>query len=350
VRTVSLLRYKLSLRFQEIKELESKGSMPKSPYAEKVQELHNFALHFRHNLPDFYRAVNPDTRWDTECDFVPINRQVLCYLIESFFITLHRPYMFTREASQRQVYSSALAILDSQEQMFEAALKSEAELYYMGLTFPTFESAVLLSVVLVANPERYHNGFHLPYDSLQKALKRLLFAGAKLPVAAVGSEILQTALSRVLQAQEHAGFNLDYASGKVDNIKPLQVHAVDEPHSTEAEDSNNTTIALDLEPWRFEYNLAAMDWTSQHLEFNEFDFCNLEAPMPFKELLLDDEITLDQAAPELYVSQEWMVPPDPDFTPEPGIEPLRNPVGYNPLWNFLAGYQNENPKSNHLAP
>jgi hypothetical protein len=324
--------------------------MPKSPYAEKIQELHNFAVQFRQNLPEFYRAVNPDTRWDLEYDFIPMNRQVLCYLVEAFFVTLHRPYMFTREASQRQVYSSALAILDSQEQMFEAALHSEAEPYYMGLTFPTFESAVLLSVVLVSNPERYHKGFHRPYDSLQRALKRLLFAGAKLPVAAVGAEILQTAFSRVLQAQEHAGFNLDYSAGGVNSIESIQVNLADEAHSIGAQDSTTTTVAADSGPWHFEHNPATMDWTSQHLEFNEFDFSNLEAPMPFRELLLDDEIKLDLAPPELYASQNWMVPVHSSFEPESGNESTENNVGYNPLWNFLAGYQDDTPKSDYLAP
>jgi len=68
--TERLLHYQMTLRFRDLKELESEGPIPKDP--EKVKELHRFGLEFQKSIPSIYQSSNPDKKWDAECPFVPL--------------------------------------------------------------------------------------------------------------------------------------------------------------------------------------------------------------------------------------------------------------------------------------
>lgn len=328
--TERVLRNKLSLRFYEIRELEGEGPIPRNP--EKVKELHDFALDFKKSLPAFYQTTNTDKRWDVELPFVPTHRELLSYLVDQFLIALHRPYIFTREKSQIQVYESALAILDSQDRLFENVRRKETPQLFIGLTFPTFDAAVLLAVVLVSSPERYHSIFSRPYQSLQNALKRLKFIGPTLKLARTGAEILQTAISRVVEAQEQIGFCVQDLpeGGKSDQGPPVQ-----EPSCR----SSNASQSVSPDPWQFDLDEPSTDWIAQNPEFSDFDFSNLEVPMPLKELLLDEDMAALSAGTYPYDSNLWMPMPE-----QQGMENMaageQQMVDFseNELWNFLTGY------------
>jgi len=77
-------------------------------------------------------------------------------------MALHYPYVFTRERSQRQAQDSALAIVDSQE-LFQVIHISQSP-FYISFKFPTFDALVLL----VSNPEQYHELFQRSYTSLKE--------------------------------------------------------------------------------------------------------------------------------------------------------------------------------------
>lgn len=336
--TERLLRYTLSLRFCEIRELETQGPLPRNP--EKVKELHHFAVNFQKSLPAIWRTTNTDKQWDQECSYMPTHRELLSYLIESFFMTLHRPYIFTREKCQLQVYKSALAILDSQDRLFES-IRNQGSQYYISSTFPTFDAAVLLAVVLVSNPERYYMSFARPYQSLKNALDRLTFIGSTLPLAKTGAEILQTTISRVIEAQERAGF-------------PIQAltPATSEPSQTSTS-STSTSLSPEADTWQFDFELSQlnqssiMDWARQN---PEFDFSNLEVPMPLKELLMDEEMAgfssldgTDEFDPAMWMATQQHQVGNVDYT-QTGYVPQEvdagiMDVGENSLWNFLTGYE-----------
>lgn len=326
--TERLLRYKLSRRFCEIRELENEGPLPSN--GEKVRELHHFAINFRKSLPAIFSPTNTDTTWDTECPFVPTHRELLSYLVDFFLVALHRPYIFTREKSQLQVYKSSLAILDSQERLFEVVRSRDTQ-FFIGVTFPTFDAAVLLAVVLVSNPERYHASFSRPYQSLKNAFERLTFIGSTMVLAKVGAEILQTTLSRVVEAQERAGFPVL----SLDVINPPQTNTpLGSEDSQRGKSSASASLSPEMDPWHFEVDQSAMEWTAQNAQFAEFDFSNLEVPMPLKELLLDEEMAalsgVDSYDPALWMSMQE----------QQGLE-IQQPMidtGENPLWNFLTVY------------
>lgn len=335
--TERLLRYKITQRFCEIRELEGQGPIPLAP--EKVKELHEFAVDFRENLPPYYRFMNPDTSWDATCSFVPTQRYLIVYLVNSFLMALHRPYVFTRAKSQREVFRNALTILDSQAQLFELSSTLPTQ-FLIGLTFPTFDAAVLLAVVLVSNPERYHESFSRPYDSLKGAFERLRIIGAVLPLARVGSEILETTLRRVVEAHERCGAIATDASSGLTYTPAQMQQGVDKSYTTIKDELKGASQSPDTEPWHFEVNPLEMDWAAQNPEFFEsFDFSNLEVPMPLKELLFDEEIASGQPSLGSYDSTFWAPEQETQgLDPYASDQEMMEDGGDNSLWNFLAGY------------
>ena len=80
-----------------------------------------------------------------------------------------------------------------------------------------------------------------------------------------------------------------------------------------------------------------MDWT-QGANFAEFDFSNLEVPMPLKELLLDEEIAT-LAGVDSYDSALWMpMPEQQGFENVPAAQQPVMDSSENSLWNFMTGY------------
>jgi hypothetical protein len=184
---------------------------------------------------------------------------------------------------------------------------------YIGCTVPTFEASVLLAVVLISNPGRYHKSFCRPHNSLKKAIHRLECIGPHLPLARSGALILQTALSRIIQGQQRAGLSLT----NLENLPGQQ-------GAQESESSASAGKSLDSEAWHFSTDQPALNWMAQGDGTLEFDFSNLEVPMPLKELLMDEAMAESTQAEDL-LGLVW--------TEESFTDHLDNE-----LWNFLAGY------------
>jgi hypothetical protein len=329
--TERVLRLKLTRRFCEIRQLEAEGPIPRDP--EKVKELHHFAVNFRKTLPEFYRISNPDIRWDEQCSFVPTQRELLSHLVDSFFMALHRPYIFTREKSQRQVYESSIAILDSQDRLFEIIRNSQTP-FYISLVFPTFDAAVLLAVVLVSNPERYHTSFSRPYQCLQKSLERLSFIGSIMELAKAGAGILQSTLRRVIEAQELSGFPVEELPGNISSVHTHAMPVSEVPMKSSGGSSVN--MSPDADPWYFQLDQSSMDWIVQNPEFSEFDFSNLAVPMPLKELLLDEEMIALEAG-NIFNPDLWVPAQDQQDQQYSSSQEQIVDTDENSLWSFLTG-------------
>jgi hypothetical protein len=270
---------------------------------------------------------------------VPTHRYLLSYLIDSFLMILHRPYIFTRPNSQRQVYTSALAILDSQDRLFEVTRTLPTQ-FHIILTFPTFDAAVLLAVVLVSSPERYHASFSRSHQSLNRAFERLKLIGSVLPLARIGSEILETTLRRVVEAHERSrALPIDSAINLTSN-SPQIPPAHGDMRSTLNGESWRVSQSPGSEKWLFEVNTSEMDCAAQNPEFfGSSDPLNLEAPMPLKELLLDEEIAIAQLGLDAYDPSFWTSAQNYQDQMFPVVDQqMVMDGGDNSLWNFLAGY------------
>ncbi|KAF1991251.1 hypothetical protein K402DRAFT_369206 [Aulographum hederae CBS 113979] len=325
--TERIIRSIMSRRYCEIRELEMQGPIPRNP--EKVRELHAFALEFRATLPDFYQASNPNMRWDVECPYVVVHRELLCFMVDAFLMALHRPYVFTREKSQREVYERALAILDSQDRLY-ANTRAARTNWYITFVFPTFDAAVLLAAVLVANPERYRLDFQRPLESLERAFARLTVVGKVMKLARTGAEIVKATIARVIEAQERIGVVPYDRMGSSKNFHSSATvdpqEASDEPIRDAAGESSGS------ESWRFEANQSSM---GQNPELSDFDFANMQVPMPLGELFLEEELDmLQETSYSIGDEVPFMVPQEiPGFNEE---SQAMIDVGDNDFWNFLT--------------
>jgi hypothetical protein len=281
--TERLLRYELSLKFFDLKKLEAEGSVPKDP--SKVQALHEFALDFQKRLPPAYQRDNPDTRWDEECPFLPTHRELLYNILNFFFLSLHRNYLFTREGSQMEVFERALIILGGQAKLFEK-LKG-VPTRHIVLTFPTFDSGLILSVIMISNPKRYRDVFIKVFQALNAAIDRLTYLGTSMAMAKAGAEILSNLYQRVLAAQEQLGVDLD-SIAKETAVVAGEISSSGLSSGTVAFEESSSAGA---EGWTFTPNAQTMGWIpeeSMPSEF-EFGFGNLGMMMPLREFFLTQE-------------------------------------------------------------
>ena len=252
--------------------MESLGSTPSHP--DLAKELHYYAMSFRESLPPFLQQP-PDKRWDDVHPYIPIQRENLTYLIESFLIGVHRPYLMIRPQSQRQIYASAVAILESQERLGELLDSQNRMPFVLGVVFPTFDAAMMLAVVMVLRPDQ--TSFRKTFGHLQRAVTRLKAYGPKMALAKHGAELLGTAMRRVNEANGNIGD---------DQMLPGPQVPIGIGHSPHAQSSHSSSTD---EPWQTEVSQISMEWNKQNTGL-DFDFADLEIPTPLKELVLDDSL------------------------------------------------------------
>lgn len=207
--------------------------------------------------------------------------------------------------------------------------------WYMAVTFPTFDAAIMLAVVLVSNPERYHATFERPYRTLNNAYQRLRTIGPGLPLANTGADILQTTMRRIVEAQERAGFVVDMASpdARINSASTSPYQPILNSAST-----SSSCASPDGDPWRFEPDQTAMNWAAHDPNFANFDFANLDVPVPLKELLWDDQMSTQvdfepMWTAQLAEQQGWV-------DVQSGLPQVPMEAGENSLWDFLSGYPN----------
>lgn len=203
----------------------------------------------------------------------------------------------------------------------------------MAVTFPTFDAAIMLAVVLVSNPERYHSTFERPYKTLKNAYQRLRTIGPGLSLANTGAAVLQTTIRRIVEAQERAGFVVDIATldAKINSAStsPYQ------PNSNSMSTSSSGA-SPDRDPWRFEPDQTAMNWAAHDPNFADFDFSNLDVPIPLKELFWDKQMAAQVDFEPMWTAplaeqQGWM-------DVQSGSTQAPVDAGENSLWDFLSGY------------
>ena len=267
--TERVLRYQLSLRVKEVRELEAQDSVPQDP--EKVKELHRFAVGFRDALPPFFRN-NSDSSWDAERPYITFHREMLSYSIESFLIALHRPYATKREKSQRQIVSSALAILDSQDRLETFFASHDRLKLDISIVFPTFDAAMILVAILVLNPRHYHSCYWRSYASLSRACSRLKSVHPTLTLAQYGARLLEIALQRSLEAHQASG-------------GPFLLETDPQGQSIEPQVGSELSTPSEGQ-WLFETSADLTDRMVRNSELH-LDSSSMQMPLPTKELMFD---------------------------------------------------------------
>lgn len=115
-----------------------------------VDNFHNQLTSMLDSVPTYLRPHNPDTSWDSEFRFLPLQREYVLTGVNATLMALHRSHVSTRLESRVAALEAATMALGSQKRMFEASDPS----YYktFTLSFCTVDAGVLLSALAVAYP------------------------------------------------------------------------------------------------------------------------------------------------------------------------------------------------------
>lgn len=236
--TARLLEYQVAIRIPEVLALHALGKYPRDQDQSTLERLHQFGTHFQKTLPATHRFEKPDTSWDTECPFLPAQRELLVCHTNAFLLGLHRPYILLSEVDQHRAVSAALAILDSQDRLFHQFDVRYYKLY--SLSFFTFDAAVILSVVLISQPHKYTDIYARALQCLTDAVDRLQIIAEKITMAKTGGAVIQALLSRIKIVRCAANNIESSATGDCAGAVNSHIVSVADGH----EGSDNTSFSL----------------------------------------------------------------------------------------------------------
>jgi hypothetical protein len=291
--TERIFQYEFAKRVYEIRQLEFDGPETQDPG--KIEDLHKFAVEFQTLLPLTLRYHDPDMSWDEECPFLPVQREMLVNSQWTFLLALHRPYLFSSERSQQQVFRASLAILDCQKRLFELSSTHHRKLCFHNLC--TFDAAALLSVVMISYPTYHASDFARIIQAISDGEERLSYIGMFVPLARSGAAALQNLLSRVKKvANETLSRNgqsqlsdslksqhlSEFTTPDADIESSLAFSASQSVESTPLSRSLPTPAFPDPRNWSFDVPIPLKDLTSGGLSNNagfEMDLSGLDSQL-----------------------------------------------------------------------
>lgn len=177
-----LLHYRLSIRLPEMRRLGAYRPFPKDPTI--IDSLHRDIISLLDSLPAYFRQQNPDTTWDVECAFIPIQREFILCSHLSYLLTLHRVHVSTIANSRLRAIEAATGILDSQHRLFKKLKPQHYKNHHV--MFFTFDASVNLATILLSTPSELW--------TIQNALERLGQAIGRLEVLAMHTSLSKSAL------------------------------------------------------------------------------------------------------------------------------------------------------------
>lgn len=208
--SASLIRYSISTNVHLIRELRLDTPHPKD-YS-MVGVLHQQALSILNNTKPVLRHQNPDTSWDSRCPYLPQLREELLTIVYTFLTALHRPHINTHVESLEAVLQAGVAVLDSQQRLFDLAERHHHILCH--LSFYTVDAAILLSVVMALYSRQILGDTANVHSALHQAIARLSEMAPVNPTAKSGLEVIQ---------RFYQGIHKSYDSCLSDNLTPTHL-------------------------------------------------------------------------------------------------------------------------------
>ncbi|KAI5779365.1 fungal-specific transcription factor domain-containing protein [Geopyxis carbonaria] len=193
--TERLLDYQLAHLIDEIDDMQTKSAKAISHDFEGVDRLHAKIFNLIESFPASLAVENRDTSYDSSHRFLRAQAELLRCSTFSLIVGLHRPFIFTRNKSRREIVSAGLRVLESQQALIDATREHHHTIY--TLNFFTFDPAVLISAIIIKAPMNIHN------DMLERAMahlrsgaRRMEILGKRIKLAEKGACVLNMLLMR----------------------------------------------------------------------------------------------------------------------------------------------------------
>ena len=157
-----------------------------------VQDMQNQLQSLVAALPNFLRPQNPDTIFDELYDRLPLQRETIITSVSSNVYSLHRPHLATHAESRREVLSSTMDALDSQDRVFAMTPRHHYSMY--TLSFFTIDAALLLTSTTAMYPASAKGSVQRIRHILSRALNNLTAMASANTIAETGITLLNRCL------------------------------------------------------------------------------------------------------------------------------------------------------------
>lgn len=150
--SAKLLYYALSLKAHEM----MSWGINKKHYKDYtlIRKMHDDIIELLDQLPPTVRPDSPDTSFDEQYPFLPLQRQCASSVGQAFLMALHRPHMAQHEESRQAAIKAALDCLQAQQALFDLCGEQFYKMY--TLSFYTIEPSIFLSATALGTkaPDR----------------------------------------------------------------------------------------------------------------------------------------------------------------------------------------------------
>jgi hypothetical protein len=175
-----------------------------------VQDMQNQLQSLVAALPDFLRPQDPDTIFDELYDRLPLQRETVITSVSSNVYSLHRPHLATHEESRREVLSSTMDALDSQDRVFAMTPRHHYSMY--TLSFFTIDAALLLTSTAAMYPTSAKGSVQRIRHILSRALNNLRAMASANTIADTGLTLLNRCLLPMNLALDTSADGVDDSS------------------------------------------------------------------------------------------------------------------------------------------
>ena len=166
----------------------------------KIEQMHILINQVTFHCPPYFRAENPDTRFDDhpDCYWLSRARPGFQNGVAFTVMALHRPYIFSNSASRTAALRAGLEILRAQRKIFNLLAAKDYKCY--ALVLNTFDAIVLVAAIYILHP--YENREDLE-DTLQQyewAMERFETMGDRNSMAMAALGVLKAIYQRLKRA------------------------------------------------------------------------------------------------------------------------------------------------------
>jgi hypothetical protein len=188
-----LFQYDMACKIHDARDLGLNRVSPETYIL--VQDMQNQLQSLLAALPPFLRPHDPDTSFDELYQHLPLQRETVLTSISSAVYSLHRPHLATHEESRREVLSSTMSALQSQQRIF--ALTPEHHYGMYTLSFYTIDAALLLMSTAAMYPLSANASMQRIRQVLSKAMNNLSAMAHLNSIAGMGLTLLNRCFSRM---------------------------------------------------------------------------------------------------------------------------------------------------------
>lgn len=188
-----LLQYDMACKIHDARDLGLNRVSPETYIL--VQDMQNQLQSLLAALPPFLRPYDPDKSFDELYQNLPLQRETVLTSISSAVYSLHRPHLADHEESRREVLSSTISALESQQRIFSLTPEHHYGMY--TLSFYTIDAALLLMSTAAMYPLSAKESMQRIHQVLSRAMDNLSTMAHLNSIAGMGLTLLSRCFSRM---------------------------------------------------------------------------------------------------------------------------------------------------------